>query len=276
VVAAKAQQELGNLGQARALLEANLEHESLTPSSIEWRESLFALGELFYLEGARQETQSRLEGVANDLPTARKNIIKHLEMSQNSFHEAITRLDEAVKRDPNARQVIETRYRIAESYRRAAKLPRRKLDYVTIDTTRKKLTEELNDELEAAEAVYRELIGTLNTKQEQSELSGTEQRVLRNCYFARADALFDMERYEEAIQAYSNATNRYQYEPESLEAYVQIANCHRRRNRPAEARGTLEQAKVILRRIRPDADFLQTTRYNRDKWGEYLNWLGTL
>ena len=113
-------------------------------------------------------------------------------------------------------------------------------------------------------------------QQEKSELSGIEQRILRNCYFARADALYDMQRYEEAIQAYSNATNRYQQEPESLEAYVQIANCHRQRSRPAEARGTLEQAKVILQRIRPDADFQQTTRYNRDEWGKILNWLGSL
>ena len=276
VVAAQAQQELGNLGQAQALLEANLEHESLSPQSIEWRESKFALGELLYLDGVEKETQSRLEGVAQELPTTRKKAFTFLEASHKSFHEAISHLDEAVKRDPNARQAIEARYRIAESYRYAAKLPRRKLDSVTIDTTRKKLTGELNSELEAAESGYRELIGLLTIEPEQSELSGIEQRILRNCYFARADALYDMARYEEAIQAYSNATERYQQEPESLEAYVQIANCHRRRSRLAEYRGTLEQAKVILERIRPDADFLQTTRYNRDEWGEYLNWLGTL
>ena len=276
VIAAQAQRELGNLGQARALLEANLEHESLTPSSIEWRESLFALGELLYLDGVEQETQSRLEGITSEQSAARRKALKHLELSQKSFYEAIARLDEAVQRDPNARQAIEARYRIAESYRHAAKLPRRKLDNVTIDTTRKKLTEELNNQLKAAEEGYRELIAILNTKLERAELSGIEQRILRNCYFARADALYDMERYEDAIQAYSNATNRYQQEPESLEAYVQIANCHRRKSRPAEARGTLEQAKVILQRIRPDADFQQTTRYNRDEWGKILNWLGSL
>ncbi|MCA9121274.1 MAG: hypothetical protein H6822_21500 [Planctomycetaceae bacterium] len=276
VIAAQAQQELGNLAQAQALLEANLDHESLTPQSIEWRESLFALGELLYLDGVRHETQSRMGGIAAEDVASRKNAIRHLEAAQKAFHESIAKLDEAVTRDPDARQAIEARYRIAESYRHAAKLPRRKLEYVTIDTTRKKLTEELNTELKAAESGYRELIAILNNKQERSELSGIEQRILRNCYFARADALYDWERYEEAIQAYSNATNRYQQEPESLEAFVQIANCHRRKSRVAEARGTLEQAKVILTRIRPDADFTQTTRYNRDEWVKILNWLGTL
>ncbi|MBC8354128.1 MAG: tetratricopeptide repeat protein [Planctomycetes bacterium] len=276
VIAAQAQQELGNLGQARVLLEANLEHESLTPRSIEWRESLFALGELLYLEGIQQETQSRLDGVANNVATSRKAALKTLELSQNSFHQAIARLDEAVTRAPDARQAIEARYRIAESYRHAAKLPRRKLDYVTIDTTRKKLTEELHRELKAAEIGYRQLMSLLNRKNELSELSEIEERILRNCYFARADALFDMEHYEEAIKGYSDATNRYQQEPESLEAYVQIANCYRRNKSPAEARGTIEQAKVILNRIAPEADFLQTTRYNRDEWEKILDWLGTL
>ncbi len=285
LIAAQAQQELGNLGQARALLEANLEHESLSPRSIEWRESQFALGELLYLEGAQLETRSRLEGVDADQRATRKSAIDYLEMAQKSFHQAITVLDEAVRRDSTARQVIEARYRIAEAYRHAAKLPRRKLDYETIGETRGELTSSLYKELAAAEAEYRKLIVTLVGRQEQekSELTETEQRILRNCYFARADALYDMadalnnmERFEEAIDAYELATNLYQEEPESLEAYVQIANCHRRGSRPAEARVTLERAKFILQRIRPDADFLQTTRYSRDKWEEYLKWLGTL
>ncbi len=276
VIAAQAYKELGNLPQAKALLEENLEHESLTPRSIEWRESLFALGDLLYLEGVKLETKSRLESVANESAASRKKTIRYLELAKKSFDEAISRLDEAVQRDPDAKQAIDARYRIADSYRHAAKLPRRKLEHVTIDTTRKKLTEELNRELRAAESGYSDLIELMNARQERFELSSVEQRILRNCYFARADALYDMERYEDAIQAYSNATNRYQQEPESLEAYVQIANCHRRRNRPAEARGTFEQAKVILRRIRPEADFLQTTRYNRDEWEKVLTWLASL
>jgi hypothetical protein len=88
--------------------------------------------------------------------------------------------------------------------------------------------------------------------------------------------LFDLQQYEDAIQAYASATNRFQHEPESLEAYVQIANCHGKLNRAADARRTLEQAKLILNRIRPDADFLATTRYDRREWADLLNWLTAL
>ena len=65
-------------------------------------------------------------------------------------------------------------------------------------------------------------------------------------------------------------------DPESLEAHVQIATCYRRLRRPNEARGTLEQARVVLQRIRADADFLRTTRLDRQQWDELLGWLRTL
>ena len=57
---------------------------------------------------------------------------------------------------------------------------------------------------------------------------------------------------------------------------MQIASCYRRLKRPSEARGTLEQARVVLQRIRPDADFLRTTRLDRQQWSELLGWLRTL
>jgi hypothetical protein len=88
--------------------------------------------------------------------------------------------------------------------------------------------------------------------------------------------LFDLGKYEEAIHAYSSATNRYQQRPEALEAFVQIASCYRNIDQPAKARGTLEQAKVVLRRIPLDADFARTTRYSRDEWVTLLDFLSTL
>jgi tetratricopeptide (TPR) repeat protein len=116
----------------------------------------------------------------------------------------------------------------------------------------------------------------LSDEQSLPRRTAVELALLRNCYFGRADALFDLRRYDDAIQAYSAATNRYQNEPESLEAYVQIATCYRRLARPNEARGTLEQARVVLERIRPDADFLRTTRLDRQQWDDLLGWLRTL
>ena len=284
LVAAQAYTELGALQHAKDLLIGNLDHESLRPSSIEWRESLYALGKVHYREGLQWETKSRLDGVNREQPEQRKLALKPLERAQAGFQKAIVRLSEAVerdelnKRDPHLPETLEARYLIAEAHRQAAKLPLKRLATVSIETTQNKLNFEIQKELNAAERAYHQLQERLNEKQESTLLSDKdkEDKILRNCYFARADVLYELKRFEDAIQAYSNATNRYQHEPESLEAYVQIANCHRQLNSDSEARGTLEQAKVVLQRIRPDADFTGTTRYDRKHWGELLDWLTTL
>ena len=183
---------------------------------------------------------------------------------------------EADAADPWADGILESRYLAAESLRRSALVPLKKLPSVTIEAVRASLTRQAQQELAAALQAYSELHQRLTEKQERTELSELELRILRNCYFARAAVLFDMGRYEEAIQAYQAATNRYQRNPESVEAYVQIAHCQRRLDRIKEARGTLEQAKVVLRQIPADADFTRTTCYDRTEWVQLLDWLATL
>ena len=124
------------------------------------------------------------------------------------------------------------------------------------------------------------VLGVVMAREGEIEWERREKRLLlllATRYHEEArKAGFPEGRQGHGLQAYSTATNRFQHEPESLEAYVQIANCHRRKDRHAEARGTLEQAKVVLSRIRPDADFTQTTRYDRKQWTELLDWLGAL
>jgi hypothetical protein len=274
--------ETGNLARAKQLLTDNLENVDLTPRSFHWRESLFQLGQIYFREGLRDETQSRLDGIDSEDPDVQRVAAKSLEQAHASFQKAIVRLTEAVRRDelaernPFAEKTIEARYRIAESYRQSAKLPLHQLKSVTIETTRNQLNTEIQRTSMAAEGAYQQLQAVLNEKQENADLTERERRMLRNTYFARADVLFDLDNLEAAIAAYATATNRYQHEPEALEAYVQIANCHRQLNRASEARGTLEQAKVVLQQIPPDADFLATTRYSRDEWEELLDWLKTL
>ena len=258
-LASLALQEQGKLTEAAELLIDNLYRHALAPQSSEWRDSLFSYGLLKYRQALEDETQSRLAGIDRDETEAPREALLRLEQSHASFQEAARALKEAVQRYPTASLTAHARYCIAESYRHSAKWPRKRLSSVTIETTRVALNRQVQEELLAALDQYGGLIAELSSGQVANQ-SGLEMALLRNCYFGRADALFDLGRYDEATQAYSAATNRYQHEPESLEAYVQIASCYRRLNRPAEARGTLEQARVVLQRIRPDADFTRTTR----------------
>jgi len=270
-----AYQEQGKLDEARDLLTDNLYHYSLAPQSTEWRDSLFALGALLYRQALDLESKSRLAGVDRLDAESRRAGLQLLEQSHAAFEEAIHILSEAIQRYPTAPQTIEARYRIAEGHRHSAKLPRKRLTGVTIETSKAALSRQMHEHLQAAIDEHNGLITRLSDQQD-AQRGPTEAAILRNCYFGRADALFDLQRYEEAIGAYSAATNRYQHDPESLEAYVQIASCYRRLGRLSEARGTLEQARVVLQRIRPDADFLRTTRLARQDWVQVLDWLRTL
>jgi tetratricopeptide (TPR) repeat protein len=274
--AAYAAGELGQLAEARQKLNDNLYGFSLTPESAEWRDSLFALGRLLMREGIELETKSRLEGVdSEDTQQINKGLVV-LEKAHSAFEEAAKVLTEAVRRFPQAGDTVLARYRIAEAHRHAAKFPRKKLTVTTIETTRVLLNRQIQQELALALEEYGRLLAQLDQEQTTQQRNPLELQLVRNCYFERADVLFDLGRYDEALAAYSAASNRYQAEPEALEAYVQIAACYRRMDKLAEARGTLEQARVVLKRIRPDANFNRTTRYNREEWGTLLTWLGTL
>jgi len=57
----------------------------------------------------------------------------------------------------------------------------------------------------------------------------------------RADALFELGDCQGAMEEYSLAINRIPQGPITLEAMVQIANCHRRLAQNDEARGTIKQ-----------------------------------
>jgi tetratricopeptide (TPR) repeat protein len=124
--------------------------------------------------------------------------------------------------------------------------------------------------LDMALKQYDEIRRTLNQRQETSKLTALESAILRNCYFAQGAALYNLRRYEEAIEAYSTATNRYQHDPEVLTAFLQISDCYRRLGKRIAARGNIERAKLVLSRFPPDVDFARTTNFTREEWKDLL------
>jgi tetratricopeptide (TPR) repeat protein len=229
---------------AEALLRENLNGELLTPDSKEWRDSLFALGRL--LSGTDRHV------------------------------DAIEALEESVARYPDTRQAIEARYLVAVACQQAASVPQGKAATDSVETARLSHLKQAQQFLETAIHYYEETQQVLNRRQEQTELSTLEKAMLRNSCFAVGAALVELGRYEDAIRAYSTATNRYQHDPEVLEAFAQIATCYRRLNKPREARGAVAQAKVVFERIKPTASFAEASIYSRKEWKDLLDWLSKL
>jgi tetratricopeptide (TPR) repeat protein len=241
---AKADVEKGDTAKAEELLRANLEGGQLTPRSAEWRDSLFALGSLLAMAGR--------------------------------YEDAIGRLEEAVNRYPDAVQANETRYLIADSYRRLASQARQNMEQDTVENLRITHAKQRQQYLNSALDQYRQIATILARLQQENNANSLDRAILRNCYFASGATLYDLARYDDAIRVYSEAANLCHNEPESLEAFVQMAACYRKLNQPEQARGAISQAKATLQRIDNNANFALTTIYTRDQWSNILNQMAEL
>lgn len=281
--------EQGDFAKAKAMLEENLYHESLTPRSDVWRDSLFALGQLLYKEAslaalttddAPAPTEEITEVAAADDEASTevgepRPTTDPSRQQQALILQTIQKLTEATTRYPQSPQAIHAYHTIARAHRQAAREPQRKLAVETIASRRATLVKEVEGHLHASLDAHDEVIRRL-TSDTQRDLDPLDQAMLQNSYFARGELLFDLQRFEDAIAAYSSATNRFQHEPAALEAYVRIASCYRRLDRPVEARGTIEQARIVLSRMPEDTKFERTTRHNRDQWEVLLTWMAKL
>lgn len=276
IIAAQAYMEIGLLAEAKAMLAINVDSDSLSPRSAQWRDSLFLMGKLLHREGLEYEAKSRKNGIDDDNLQASRAALADLEPAHLAFTAAIDQLTKAVERYPEAPQTREARYFLADSYRQAAKWPRKRMKLVTIEATKAALARQNQLWLDNAIVEYDRIITQLGDVQDSINHTPLEKRLLRNSYFNKADALFDLGRYDDAIRAYSAASNRYQNEPEALGAYVQIAACYRLLHKLQEARGTLQQAQGVLLRMKPEAKFTAATPYTREEWSALLKWLATL
>ena len=233
------QQDQGQ--RAQALLLKNLVGGSLEPTAAEWRDSLFLLGE--YLHNSQQ------------------------------YQEAIEKLDEAVRRYPNAKQAVLARYMIARSYHSSAELPARIAQEAKTESERVKNRKLRDQNLTAALENYL-LVQRKLTLQGHVDSNELERLLLRNCYMMQGSVLYQLKRYEEARKAYANISTLYQSEPFVLESFVHIANCYRQLNKPLKAKGTIEQAKLVLNRLPAETNFKLATNFSRQSWELLLNEMG--
>jgi tetratricopeptide (TPR) repeat protein len=235
IEAALAHQQLGRADAAEQLLRQNLEAPALTPSSPEWRDSLFALG--------------------------------RLQCEQERYAEAVDTLDEAVRRYPADGAALMAKYMIARSYHNGAleiaaqlRAPRSATE-IKIDQARASILQQL----ENAHAAYVDVQETI-TLAGNADGDPLMRTLLRNCYMMQGSVLMELKRFEEARQSFQNVISLYQNDPVVLESFVQVATCWRRLDQPAMARGNLERAKVVLAKMPQDADFLASTNFNRQQW----------
>ncbi len=233
----RAYMQQNRVEEAEQLLITNLTGEALWPESPEWRDSLFALGQLLHDTGRHEQ--------------------------------AIAKLEEGVIRYPDAAQSLMARYTIARSFHSAAEEPAQKVRDAKTENERQKNRKLRDYYLEGALENYL-LVQRMITLEGHGASTPLKRNLLRNCYMMQGSVLFQLRRYEDARRAYANVSTLYQNEPFVLESFVHIANCWRRLDQPLKARGTIEQAKVVLQRLPRDTDFRISTNFDRQYWDMLL------
>ncbi|MDR0610128.1 MAG: tetratricopeptide repeat protein [Planctomycetaceae bacterium] len=202
--------------KARGILQLNLIDE-YAPSSLVYRDSMFALGKLFFERGR--------------------------------FAEAIPYLEDAVKNYPNAVQTADSHYYLSQAYLQQATELSKSADESVLEAVRRQLLENANIERGKALVHIQKTEELLVKRQEAMDLTESEQLMLRNALFDAGSVLMDMERYEQAISALSIVATRYQNKPESLDALIRMTTAFRLIGKFEEAAATINQAEFVLNRL---------------------------
>ncbi len=240
-----AQGPAGYENAERTLLSVVDNNPQLTPDSVEFRQAVLELGQLFYRMGRYEDAVARLEEFANRYPD-----------------------------DPRQSQL---RYLMADSYRKSAEsmaLQIATTDNASADTRpadKLELTVSRRERLRKAKGLFDQVVEMAKTNPPASPL---DQTYLKLSHFYRADCLFDLGEYEAAIKLYDTAAFRYQADPSALTAYIQIVNAYIALGKPQEARTANERAKWMHRRIPREAFGDQTYNISWDEWQRWLSFAG--
>jgi tetratricopeptide (TPR) repeat protein len=269
--------ERGDLSRSAELLTQNLYDGDLSPESDVWRESLLELGGLLY----READLARLQATSDPQPWKDVNDprAKVLRESFESMMDSADRLRESVVRYREDSRSLQSQYLAGRAFMEAAKWPQTMIasGWITLESQRRQLAQQSRDLLQNGLTEFRDLKLRLNERQERESLTPLQMGLLRSAYFGEADCLFQLEKYEDAINAYRSTAGRFLNRPEALEALVQISICQQKLQKTDEARRTLLQAEQVLSRIPPelDKDFSKRTRYDRQQWKDALAWMKT-
>ncbi len=239
--AGRAYREKDEADKAKESFQRIIEGEGITPSSKVWQDALFDLGELLHAQG--------------------------------DYSDAIRRLSEAVRRQPDVPRAMKGRYLIADSYRHSSEAAREKLRKDFIENSLITHSKEVNSLLKSAHDQYVQLRDLLDRRRDTMDLYEIDREILRNCYMGVADTLFELEDFDAAIDAYMAVISRYQRQPVVLQAYLQTARAQQRLLKHDEARRTLKRAQSVLKRMHKNAEFSQTTNRTRQQWTELFDQL---
>ncbi len=232
----------------RSLLQVVTDHPSIRPDSPSYREALVELGKLYYRLGERDAMY---------------------------YVNAIERLTEAVERYGETYQSAMLRFLLADSYRKSVEELDEQLQQRRSQRDRLALQAERLNRLEQSQMYYNQVITELEVRDE-STMNPLQRLYYRNSYFYQADCAFDRMQYEMAIELYSQAARRWESDPASLVALVQIVNAYCELGQYQQAKVANETAIWQLERMPEEAFDAPNLPMTRQHWEDWLRWTSEL
>jgi tetratricopeptide (TPR) repeat protein len=221
--------------RAETVLKNELESPVLAPDAEEFAQALFELSQLYYRVGRYDEAVARLSEMSQRYPD-----------------------------DPRMTQII---YLMADSYRKRAPM----LDFKPVAANADQSAQRSNrkEKLARAKQLYDRVVDMFKEGTPTGEM---DKLYLKLAYFYRADCLYDLQQYDEAIGAYDAAAMRYQDDSSALSAYVQIVNAYCEQGRFIDAKRANERAKTLLSRMPPEAFANGAFAMPKSYWQKWLKW----
>lgn len=232
-----------NYSKAESVLLAVVDNNPLLdPSAEEFKQALFELAQLFY--------------------------------RTSRFEEAISRLEEYTDRYPDDHRMGQLTFLMADSYRKSASLLDARLasdvsldatataDAARAATARKERLTKAKELFDRAVELYRA----------RSPNTQVDALYFKLAHFYRADCLYDLGQFADAIKLYDAAAFRFQDDPSALAAYVQIVNAYCALGKMTEAKTANERAKWLLRRIPAEAFSDGSFTMPKEYWEQWLKW----
>ncbi len=228
----------------------------LTPESQTYKRAVWELGRLYHRMGRYSEGLARFEEYASRYPDNNRGAQLSF-LRADCYRQAARKkmLEQGGDSDPLQPEPADAQLASASDRRvfAAARDP------------------EVRQYLAQAQRLYDATIQTYDAKPPADELDRVYERL---AFFYRADCAFDLGLFDDAIKLYDAAAYRYQDDPATLGAYVQIVNAYVATNRPEEAKRANERAKWLLKRIPPEAFTDGRFTLSRDRWQQWLQWSG--
>jgi len=209
------------------------------PESLDYRDALTELGRLYYENG--------------------------------DYAKAIEYLDKSSRLYPSHAANTETLYRLADSYRNLAiQIDQQITDNDKLSPSARREQQNTRDEhLQSAHDVFAMVIDAYEQRK-RSALDPLQRQFYRNAHLYKADCLFYLGLYENAVKQYDLAARRFSSHHSSMHALVQIVNCFMEMGEDELARSAHRRALVRLRQLPDDAFDAPDALMDRSAWQRWL------